>query len=376
MRLSNRIRDIQPSATVAFSAIIEQLRREGKEVIDLAVGEPEWETPTEIREATKKALDDKATRYGPANGLQDLRARLSERFEGYTAENIIVSNGSKQILFMVFQALCDPGDEVIIPSPYWVSFVHLVRMTGAKPIFVDTAGHQLDLKGIQKAINTKTKAILINSPNNPTGAVYPESDLKAVAQMAMANDLMIISDEAYSEFVYDGLPQTSLFDIKTIRDRLLLVKSFSKHFCMTGFRVGYLVASEKMVRAVAKIQSHLSGNVCTFAQYGALAAINIEDRYISKWRKELQEKKDITFAWANRLFRCIKPGGAFYLFPDVTTHLKNEETSAGFAVRLLKETGVAVVPGEAFGKAGHIRISYACSLKNLKSGFERIEKLL
>ncbi len=277
---------------------------------------------------------------------------------------------------MIFQVICDPLDEVIIPVPFWVSFVEQVKLAGGKPVFVRTQGHQLDCEAIERAITSRTKVILINSPNNPSGAVYPLIDLKKIARLAADRNLFIVADEAYDAFVYDGCKHVSMFDIEPARDRTIVTRSFSKSYSMTGFRVGYIAASREIVSALSKIQRHFSGNVCTFAQYGALAALSLDDDILITRQTEMQRKRDIAFRYASKLFSCIQPQGAFYLFPDVSMVLKNDETAQILAERLLKEAGVAVIAGEAFGMTQHLRISFAVSDDKLKKGFEQITEVL
>jgi aspartate aminotransferase len=376
MKLSDKIESMQGSKTAAFTALIQQLRQEGREIIDLAVGEPQFDTPAPVIDATKNALDAQKTRYSPINGIAELREQLADRFSGYDAENILLTNGSKQSLYMLFQALCDPSDEVIIPVPYWASFVEQVKLAGGRPVPVATTDYQLNCEAIEAAVTPRTKAILINSPNNPSGALYPMVDLQKIAKLADDHDLFIIADEAYDAFVYDGSVHTSMFDIETARNRVIVTRSFSKSYNMTGFRIGYVAAPGQIIAALSKIQSHLSGNVCTFAQYGALAALSLDEHFLLDRKAELQRKRDAAFEYVSKLFDCIKPQGAFYLFPDVSTALKNNETSEELARRILKLAGVAVVAGEAFGKAKHLRISFAVSEENLKTGLERIAEVL
>jgi aspartate aminotransferase len=352
------------------------MRREGKTVVDLAVGEPPYDTPAQVVESTKQALDDGRTKYGPVAGLIELKSRLAQQFEGYDEGNILISNGSKQCLYSMFQVICDPSDEVIIPRPCWVSFPQQVKLAGGRPVFVDTRSHQLDSEKIEQAVSPKTRAILINSPNNPTGAVYPAKDLSKVAQLALKHKLFVIADEAYEAYVYDGMKAESLFDFEDLRPQLIVTRSFSKGHAMTGFRIGYIAASRDIIRAINKLQSHLTGNVCTFVQYGALAALNMNDDDLAGRRFDLERKRDYAYGIVAGLFDCIKPGGAFYLFPNISHHLDCRMTSAGFAARLLEEFGVAVVPGETFGMPGHIRISYAVSEEQLVSGLEKIKEAL
>jgi aspartate aminotransferase len=376
MKLSDKIESISGSQTVAFTALIQQLRQEGRKIIDLAVGEPQFDTPAPVIEATKKALDDQMTRYSPVNGLTELRTRLATQFSGYDIDNILITNGSKQALYMIFQVICDPGDEVIIPMPFWVSFIEQVKLAGGRPVPVATRDHQLNCEAIAAAVTPQTRAILINSPNNPSGAVYPMADLQKIAQLADDHNLFVVADEAYNAFVYDGSVPASMFAIEAVRNRVIVTRSFSKSYSMTGFRIGYIAAPGEIIAALSKIQSHLSGNVCTFAQYGALAALSLDDQLLSARQSELRQKRDLAFQQVSKLFACIKPRGAFYLFPDVSAALKDDQTSEALAARILKQAGVAVVPGEAFGMAKHMRISFAVSGKNLKHGLDQIAEVL
>ncbi len=376
MKLSDRINQIEESGTVQFTLLIQQLRKAGRDVIDLAVGEPPFDTPLEVIEATQKALDAGRTKYGPVAGLHELKSALALQFDGYDDKNILVANGSKQCLYAMFQVICDPGDEVIIPRPYWVSFPQQVKLAGGRPVFVDTRNHQLDCEKIKAAISPRTRAILVNSPNNPTGAVYPAADLSAIAQLAEEHRLYVISDEAYNAYVYDGLQAQSLFQFEAIRPQLIVTRSFSKGYNMTGFRVGYIAASREIISALNRLQSHVTGNVCTFVQYGALAALNMEDDAIAGWRRDLESKRDYAYSKISGLFDCVRPRGAFYLFPDVSLRLTGRMTSADFAGRLLEQYGVAVVPGEEFGLPGHIRISYAVSEDQLVSGLAKIAEAI
>lgn len=376
MKLSDKINAIAGSKTVAFTTVIEQLRNQGQQIIDLAVGEPQFDTPARIIDATQNALAAQKTRYSIVNGLSELRTQLAAQFDGYTIDNILMTNGSKQALYMIFQAICDPADEVIIPVPFWVSFVEQIKLAGGRPVPVATQNHQLDIDAIEQAVSPSTKAILINSPNNPSGAVYPLDDLQKIARLAQDHDLFIVADEAYKEFVYDDGVYESIFDIASARERLIVTRSFSKSYSMTGFRIGYVAAPGNIIAALSKLQSHLTGNVCTFAQYGALAALQLDQGLLADRQSTLQQKRDMAFQCVSKLFDCFRPQGAFYLFPDVSRVLKNDETSESLARRLLKEAGVAVVPGEVFGMVKHLRISFAVSDENLQNGLKQIAEVL
>ena len=345
-------------------------------MISLAIGEPPVDTPLPVIEATKDALNRQETRYSDMAGLMDLRAALASDFVDCGPENIVVFNGSKQALYAAFQAICGPGDEVIVPVPCWVSFSEQIKLAGGRPLFVPSVDHQLDLDAIRSAISGNTRAILINSPNNPTGAVYPREDLEKIADLALAHDLFVVADEAYHFFVYDELDYPSLYDLAFVRDRLIVTRSFSKHYAMTGFRVGYAVVPEAVAAAMVRLHSHVTGNVCTFAQHGALAALDMDERLLLRRRADLQRQRDLAFDQAAELFPCIRPQGAFYLFPDISAHLHEDENSSDFAERILEATGVAMVPGEDFGLDGRVRICFAAPEEQLMEAFKRIREVL
>ncbi|BBO84085.1 pyridoxal phosphate-dependent aminotransferase [Desulfosarcina ovata] len=376
MRLSKRVQEIEGSRTARFIPLMAEMRRQGRSVISLAIGEPSFDTPAPVIAATKAALDRQETRYSEIPGLTGLRTALADRLDGCRADNIVVFNGSKQALYSIFQTLLDPGDQVIIPLPCWVSFSAQVRLAGGEPVFVPTIDHQLDMNAITTAISGRTRAILINSPNNPTGAVYPREALETIARLAADRDLYLVADEAYDFFVYDGRSPVSLYDLPLVRERLIVTRSFSKHYAMTGFRIGYAVAPADVAAAMIRLHSHLTGNVCTFAQHGALAALSMDDGLLRRRREELEGKRDLALKEIEGLFACIRPGGAFYLFADVRGHLQPGETSGDFAARILEKTGVAMVPGEDFGVDGHVRICFAAPEEQLIEAFKRIREVL
>jgi len=374
---SPRIGMVSESRTTRIFALAQALRRQGREIISLAVGEPDFPTPEPIIEATRQALADQHTRYGPVAGEAVLRSRLAESFDGLEAGNIIVTNGAKQALFSLFQVVCGDGDEIIVPRPCWVSFTEQVKLAGGRPVLADTAADfQLDPDAVGRAVTPRTRAIVINTPNNPTGAVYSAETLAAVGRIVARNGLFLIADEAYHAFTFDGRPHVRALDMCPDRQRVITVRSFSKHYNMTGFRIGYVAAAEPVIQALARLQSHGTGNVCTFAQYGALAALNMDQAVVARRRAVLQQRRDMAVALAAPLFRCIAGQGAFYLFADVSRCLKKGEASEELAMRLLEDAGVAVVPGEAFHWPGHIRISYATDEDSLKRAFARIKEVL
>ena len=370
---ATRIRRVNESKTTRVFAQAQQMMRQGRKIINLAVGEPDFATPEPVIAATRAALEAGATRYGPVAGLPELRARIAAEFDGYGAANVLITNGAKQALYQLFQALCNPGDEVIVPKPCWVSFTEQIKLAGARPILVPTIGHQLDPDLLEQAVTRRSRAILINPPNNPTGAVYSAESLRSVAAIAERHGLLLIADEAYHQFCYDGHRHARLFDLAADRRRVITVRSFSKHYNMTGFRLGYVAADADIITALTKLQSHASGNVCTFAQHGALAALDMDQAIVQERAAALQHRRDIAYNYLASMANCVNAQGAFYLFPEVFHYIRRNETSEDVAMLLLEKTGVAVIPGEAFHGPGHIRISFAVSEMDLHKAFERIK---
>ena len=375
MQLSKRARQIEPSRTARFIPAMAKLRGQGMDVINFAVGEPDFPTPPAIVQATAEALARGETRYGPVAGIPELRARLAQGVEGAAAENLVIASGSKQALYLIFQAICDPGDQVILPSPCWVSFPEQVRLAGAEPVMVSSPENRIDAARLAAAVTPRTRAVLINSPNNPTGAVYTREEIDAVLDLCLERDLVLVSDEAYELFVYDGHHHISPWYRADTRDRVVVTRSFSKPFAMTGFRVGYAAAPAPLAKAMEKILSHASGNVCTFAQYGALAALDIQEQTVAEVMAAMTRRRNLALEQASALFDCAPPQGAFYIFADISCRLKKGKSAEDFCMDLLGKTGVAMVPGEAFGAPGFARISYAVAQDRINDGFERIRNL-
>lgn len=380
MRLSKRSEVVAESATLRLSVAAARLRTEGREVLSLLEGEPDLPVPPAVREATRRALARGETRYCDAAGLLALRTAIARKLKARNAitvapEDVVVTNGAKQAIYETLQAICGPGDEVLIPSPYWVTFPESVRLAGAKPVFVPTRAHQLDLGAVARAVSTRTRAIIINSPNNPTGAVYPASVLRGLARLAAKRDFIIVSDEAYEDFVYDGARPVSVASFAP--KRTVTVQTFSKSFSMTGFRVGYLAAPPEIARAVRRIHGHVTGNVCTFAQHGALAALSLGRGELERRRAVFQKRRDLVYALASRSFDCAKPRGGLFVFADARRLLgKRFKDDAALAAHLLHKAGVSVVPGSACGMEGFLRLSFSSPEPILRKAFVRIEAAL
>ncbi len=381
--LSNKIKKIPESGTVKFTPVIQKLKKQGKNIISLAIGEPDFDAADEIKQATIDAIKNNYTKYSDVSGVFELKKAIcnslkKENSLDYGPENIIVTNGSKHGLFTIFQAICNKGDEVIILLPAWPTYKEQVKCAGAIPIFSKTINNQPDLENINSLITKKTKAIIINSPNNPTGAVYSKECLLKIGEMAVRHNFFIISDEAYKDLVYEA----SHFSIaslgKKIKKKTISVFSFSKSYCMTGFRVGYCAGEEYIIRAMKRLQSHITGNVCSFAQYGALKALSLNPGFKKNLAHEFKKRRDLCYRLFGTVFKCIKPEGAFYLFGDATKvikklGLKNSEELVDF---FIKKAGVVFIPGSVFGAENHIRIAYTADREKIKEAFYRIKKSL
>lgn len=381
MRLSSRAEAASESATLRLSADAARLRAGGREVLSLLEGEPDLPAPSKVREATRRALARGLTRYSDAAGLPELRALISRKLRarnGIAAapDDILVTNGAKQALYDALQTTCGPGDEVLIPSPYWVSFPESVRLAGAKPVFVATCAHQLDVDAVARAVTPRTRAIIINSPNNPTGAVYPATALRALARLAAKRDFLIVSDEAYEDFVYDGASHASVAALGAAK-RTITLQTFSKSYSMTGFRVGFLAAPPEIARAARRLHGHITGNVCTFAQHGAIAALGLGRGELERRRAVFQKRRDLAYALASRRFDCVRPRGGLFVFADARRHLGSRfKDSAALAAHLLEKAGVSIVPGSACGMEGFLRFSFTSPEPALREAFARIEAAL
>jgi aspartate aminotransferase len=384
MKFSSRARAIAESETLRLSTALARLRADGADVIGLLEGEPDLPVPAEVIRATMDALSRGATKYSSSTGLPELKAAIVRKLKdenGVPAapENILVANGAKQVIYEILQALCDPGDEVLIPAPCWVTFPESVKLAGAKPVLVDCgADHQVSLDALERAVTPKTVAIILNTPNNPTGAVYPEAALRAVAAFASKHDLTIIADEAYEALVYDGARHVSVASVGAdAAARTVTVQTCSKSFAMTGFRVGYAAGPVELIKAAGRIHGHVTGNACTFAQLGAVAALGLGGTHRDFWRAEHQMRRDVAFALGSKLFDCAKPQGGLFLFADARRHLgKRFKDSSALAAHFLEQAKVAVVPGAAFGRDGFLRLSFSAPEAVLREGFARLEKAL
>jgi aspartate aminotransferase len=384
MKFSSRAARLGESATLQVARRAMELRAAGVQVVDLSAGEPDFASPKSAVGAARQALADGFTKYTPAAGIPELRQALAVRYqESYGApwesHQVLVSVGAKSALFELALALFDEGDEVVLPSPYWVSFPEHIRFAGATPVLVECAledGFSIHAEAIVDALTSSTRAVLLNSPCNPTGGIIPAVDLETVVEACSERGIVLIADETYERFIYDGSPFASAASLASrYPATVVLVGSFSKAYAMTGWRVGFALGPEEVIRKTAEIQSHATSNPTSFAMVGALAALREAETEIEAMIDEYQIRRDLVSRGLEQIngVQCVPPRGAFYAFPRVADlYREGRRGSVAFAELLLDEARVAVVPGVAFGADDHVRLSFACSRQDLEEGLRRI----
>ena len=381
--LSTWAKNISPSSTLAVDAKAKKLKSEGKDVCGFGAGEPDFDTPEFIKEACIKAIEAGKTKYLPSAGLPALREALAAHYAkrrgiSYNASNFIVSPGGKFSCYLAIMSVISPGDEVIIPAPYWVSYPEMVKLAGGAPVYVkatDAADFKVTVQQLESVCNPKTKLLILTSPSNPTGAVYSAQELKEIMDFAIARDILVMSDEIYSTLVYDGVEAISPASLsEEAKEHTIVVSGFSKAFSMTGWRLGTLCAPDAIAKAVANLQSQTSSNATSFAQYGALAAMENEalaDAAVAEMKKSFDRRRLMLLEGLNAIdgVFCRRAQGAFYLFPNISSF---GMASVDFCAKLLEEKLVAVVPGSAFGSDENVRFSYAVSDETIQKGIERM----
>ncbi|MCZ8066633.1 MULTISPECIES: pyridoxal phosphate-dependent aminotransferase [unclassified Microcystis] len=384
MKLASRVNQVTPSLTLAIDSLAKEMKKNGEDVCSFSAGEPDFDTPIHIKAAAKKALDEGKTRYGPAAGEPGLRKAIAEKLLrdnqlAYNADNIIVTNGGKQSLYNLIMALIEAGDEVIIPAPYWLSYPEMVTLAGGTSVIVNTSlenQYKITPEQLEAAITPKTKLFVLNSPSNPTGIVYTPEEIAALAKIVVEKDILVVSDEIYEKILYDGAIHRSIASFgPEIFQRSIISNGFAKAFSMTGWRVGYIAGPVEIVKAMTKIQGHSTSNVCTFAQYGAIAALESPQDCIEEMVKAFSERRQYILERVRAIpgLNCPTPNGAFYVFIDISqTGLKSRD----FCQKLLETQKVAAIPGIAFGADDCIRLSYATDLKTIEKGFDRIDKFI
>jgi aspartate aminotransferase len=378
MPVSARIGGISESPTLALNAKAKELKSKGVDVVNFTAGEPDFDTPDNIKHAAIKAIKDGFTKYTPPAGTPELRKAIADKLKrenglDYGPNQIIVSCGGKHSLYNAVMTVCNPGDEVIIPSPYWVTYPEQVKLAGGEPVIAKTSGEGFRLlaKDIEGKLTRRTKAIILNSPNNPTGAVYEKSELKKIASIAAEKDIYVISDEIYEHLIYEG-EHVSIASLGPgIKEKTIIINGAAKSYAMTGWRIGWAAGPEDIVKGMTKLQSQTTSNPTSNAQMAYLEALRGDQSSVHKMREAFRKRRDLIVGKLNEIdgISCPKPGGSFYVFPDVSGLSRD---SMGFSDRLLENAKVAVVPGLAFGAEGHVRMSYACSEETINKGIERI----
>ncbi|RDU36375.1 aspartate aminotransferase [Neobacillus piezotolerans] len=387
--LARRVLALSPSPTLAITAKAKELQSQGHGIIGLGAGEPDFNTPEHILEAAKKSMDEGHTKYTPSSGLPELKKAISEKFSkdqgiNYAMNEIIVGNGAKHILYTLFQVLLDEGDEVIIPSPYWVSYPEQVKLADGVPVIVEckeNSNFKISPRQLEEAITNRTKAVIINSPGNPTGMVYSKEELEAIGEICLKHNVLIVSDEIYEKLVYGGNKHVSIAQISPdLKEQTVVVNGVSKSHSMTGWRIGYAAGNKEIVEAMTNLASHSTSNPTTTAQYATIEAYRGTQKPVEEMKKSFEGRLEKVFADLVSIpgFSCLKPQGAFYLFPNVTEAVKacGYKDADEFSEALLEKAKVAVIPGSGFGAPDNIRLSYATSLENLEEAIRRIQSFV
>jgi len=380
MEPANIVKKISPSPTLAVDSKAKALKAEGKDICGFGAGEPDMDTPDHIKLAAAQSLAEGFTKYTPSSGIPELRQAIAEKLKvengvDYKPHQIIVSCGAKHSCYNAILATCNPGDEVIIPAPYWVSYPEMVKLAGAEPYIIPTKAenqYKLTPEDLQAAISPSSRMVILNSPGNPTGSVYTENELAALVEVALEDDLFILSDEIYEKIIYDGAKHFSIASMsKKVFEHTITINGFSKAYSMTGWRLGYMAAPDAIAKAVDSLQSHSTSNPTSFAQKGAVAALRESQDCVTEMVKVFAKRRQLIFDGLTSIegVKCVKPLGAFYILPDISSF---GLTSTQFCEQLLEHALVAAVPGIAFGDDSVIRLSYACSTENIEKGISRI----
>ena len=393
MELSRKAQRIEASVTLAITAKAKEMKESGIDVISFGAGEPDFNTPQNIINAAIKAMEDGNTKYTNVNGILPLREAICKKFKDdngliYNPSQIVVSTGAKQSLANAFLAILNPGEEVIVPNPYWVSYPELIGLADGKAVLVEsneTSSYKYTKENLEKAGTEKTKAIILNTPNNPTGTIYSKEELMEIAEFAKKYNLIIVSDEMYEKLIYDGEEHVSIASVSDdAYERTIVINGLSKSYAMTGWRLGYCGATEKISKLMTNIQSHMTSNVCSITQYAAVEALNGPQDKVKEMISEFERRRNYmvkTLEEMNNL-SIIKPQGAFYIMINIDKCLGKEingekiTDSMDFSAKLLEHEKVAVIPGKAFGLDNYVRVSYATSMELIEKGLERINKFV
>ncbi|WP_252254702.1 pyridoxal phosphate-dependent aminotransferase [Clostridium sp. ZBS12] len=393
MELSKKAENISPSITLEITAKAKALKNEGVDVVSFGAGEPDFNTPQNIINAAIKAMEEGKTKYTPAGGILELKEVICKKFKKdnnleYKANQITISTGAKQCLANVFMAILNPGDEVLIPVPYWVSYPELVKLADGVPVFVETIkenNYKYTIEDLEKCVTNKTKAILLNSPNNPTGTIYHEEELKEIADFAKRHNMFIVSDEIYEKLIYDNEEHISIASLnEDAYKRTIVINGVSKTYAMTGWRLGYVAADEKITKLMTSIQSHMTSNVNSITQYASIEALTGSEEEVVKMVKEFENRRNFMLDKLSKIdeLSVLRPNGAFYIMVNIEKYLNttfkghNIINSVEFSKVLLNEEKVAVIPGSGFGLENYIRLSYATSMDIIEKGIDRLSIFL
>ncbi|MTI58362.1 pyridoxal phosphate-dependent aminotransferase [Geosporobacter ferrireducens] len=388
--LSAKLKTITPSFTIGISTKVKELKKQGEDIINLSIGEPDFSTPTEAKEGAYKAIRSNLTKYDSASGLLDLRKVIQEKLQRennlfYSVDEIVVSNGAKHAITNTLITLLDPGDEVLIPKPYWVSYPEMVKLTGGVPVFVDTQENnsfKATPADIEKKITSRTKLIILTNPSNPTGAIYSSNELLALVELCLKHHIYILSDEIYEKICYLETFTSTASLSEAAKEITITVNGLSKSAAMTGWRIGYTAASKELSKAISTVQGHLISHPSTISQWASVAALTQSEQEMEHMVSVYRERRDTAVSLLSEIegIDFIYPEGAFYVFIDLSALAskfhRQDSFSVTFADKLLEEAKVAVVPGIAFGMDHHIRISYACDTKELVEGIRRIKNFI
>ncbi len=387
MKISKRFANVGDSSTLKITSLAKNMKSKNIDVAILAAGEPDFDTPDDIKKKAIEAIKEGFTGYTPVRGTNELLELVCEKFKidnniEYKPENIIVSTGAKQSIYNILQALCDEDTEVILLAPYWVSYIEMVKMTGATPVVVDTSldDFRINIERIKGSINKRTRMIIINSPNNPTGIVYTEKELRELSDLIVENNIYCISDEIYEKIIYTPNKHYSIASFnERIKDLTFTVNGLSKTYAMTGWRIGYVGGEKKLIEKALMVQTHSTSCTSSISQKAAVAALKLDNNIVIRMTDEFKKRREFLMKKIERIdgLKYVSPQGAFYLFVDFRNFLgKKFKTSEDICTKLLEDYKVAVIPGGAFGAEGFVRISYAASMHEIEKGIDRIEKFL
>ena len=393
MELSRKALQVSASPTLAIDAKFKAMKADGIDVIGFGCGEPDFDTPDNIKAAAIKAIEEGQTKYTPASGTLALKQAICDKLKrdnglDYKPSNIVVSNGAKHSLLNAFNAIINPGDEIIVPAPYWVSYTEMIKMADGVPVIIETKEEddfKFTAQQLRDAITPKTKALVLNSPSNPTGMLYGEAELREIAEIAVENDIFVVADEIYEKLIYDGKQHVSIASFnEEIKDRTIIINGVSKSYAMTGWRIGFTAANEAVTKAMANMQSHAASNPSSISQAAALEAYNGEQETVEEMRKVFEERRNYMVDRINSIagVSCRKPEGAFYVMMNIKEVFGREicgkviNSSDDFCEVLLENSLVALVPGSGFGIEGYVRWSYATSMENIVKGLDRLEDFL